>query len=214
MGYVMYTADSKFFIHERNIPEALEKLKEIIFADMKEGEFKYDPSFALSVLDTKTLDEALAMVGFEVYYNVDGCIDNIFLEDSSGWAEYMLECIAEFVTEGSWILWHGEENEMWKGVFKKGSDGKIRYMTYNGIITFPEDPERKKQHYEFAHFNDPRKMMEVLEALSKASNVKSCDASYVMFDDGTIIMGEPDVNSGKNPDGIHAFARFFLTMVK
>jgi len=115
MGYYMSQQDGDFFIDKSDIRRALAHV-------VSWGKGTEDDD----LIQVRTIDEAFSRFGFNVTYDKDGNVVDIFFEYGklTSQDEFLFE-IAPFVKSGSYLQMIGEDNEMWRWVFYKGKFEEI-----------------------------------------------------------------------------------------
>jgi len=70
-------------------------------------------------------------VGFDVKYDDSGNLIRLWYDNKTGAEGLFLYAIAKWVRDGSYIIWHGEDNVFWKNTFSNGTmyelPGEITY---------------------------------------------------------------------------------------
>jgi hypothetical protein len=145
MGYYMNQRASKFRIPKDKIPLALAAVRALLANDAAMGGGSWGPNgkvekwFAwvdmAGFANADTLEKALTAwrwVGF-----VDDATGDLISLDFNGEKlgddATLLEALAPFVDDGSYIEMSGEEGTIWRWVFNKGVMEDI-----NAVITWPE----------------------------------------------------------------------------
>ena len=84
--------------------------------------------------DFKTFGEFLGGLGFnfEVLENGDFVLNHY--SDKTGQEDILMEAIAEFVVNGSFAEWHGEDGERWRWDFADG-----RMTMRDGVLSWSEE---------------------------------------------------------------------------
>ena len=149
MGYYVKTDGADFFIAKYNFEEAykacvalndrddlktggggrftLPNGEEMKWGDPRPEGRNYHPMKWFAWMDAnypetcKTLDDILKALGFEINYDEVGNIDGLSYSDKIGSEEYFLNSISPFVRDGSYINWVGEDNQLWRHEFVKGT---------------------------------------------------------------------------------------------
>ena len=124
MGYFIEMKDSKFEIRKENFEKALENLKSVFVPENMNCYDRIDgkiyPHFSWvdthSVLNSKTLGEALEEIRYEPEYNDKGNICNVkFTGQKYGSENVFFNALAPYVESGSYIAFEGENGETWNG---------------------------------------------------------------------------------------------------
>ena len=138
MGYNVTITEADFTIPPENLDAAYEAVCELNnHNDLKRGgtfpPLKDQPDNGprkdkwFSWLDwnyhetCSNLEEVLKELGFDVESNPDDGVSITYYDNKSGQEDLFLEAIAPFATEGSYIMWRGEEGEQWQNVVKNGT---------------------------------------------------------------------------------------------
>ncbi|MCA9304908.1 MAG: hypothetical protein R3B46_02095 [Phycisphaerales bacterium] len=104
MGYHIFMRVSMFTIKAFNVPLARAALRSV----------RED-------LPHKSLDDALAALGWEITFSPTGDVNTIdFVGEKYRADEDPLLAIASFVEDGSYIEMQGEGGEMWRWAFRNG----------------------------------------------------------------------------------------------
>lgn len=85
-----------------------------------------DPDYPNKCADAKTI---LDQLGFESLYNEDIVIFGY--DNKAGQEDLFLRAISDLCTKDSYLVWHGEDGEMWKEFF-----GGPTVETMKGVITW------------------------------------------------------------------------------
>lgn len=105
MGYYMSQQDSDFRIRSKNVSSALKALRR--------------SENGASLMGVNTLSDALQIYGFTVTSDENGDITDIYFEyDKLRGQEEMLGIIAPYVQDGSFLQMIGEDDSMWRWVFR------------------------------------------------------------------------------------------------
>lgn len=155
MGYYTETTDSSIFLHKNHFEDVYKKMCELNdYHDLKRGgsyggnndnvegdRYPRDKWFSWMPYNYpeiySDMHSILEAVGFEVTYDKDGNLVNLYYGNKTGSEDYFLTCFAGFVRNESFILWKGEE-----------SDDYYRYLFENGKmivqhaqvqITYPDE---------------------------------------------------------------------------
>ena len=131
MGYYMEMTDSKFEIKKENFENALENLKSVFIPENMNccdyiGGKEY-PHFSWvdtrSVLESKSLGEALEEIRYKPKYNDSGDICNVeFTGEKYGSEKVFFNALAPYVENDSFIAFKGEDEFEWEWFF---NDGKV-----------------------------------------------------------------------------------------
>ena len=107
MGYCAWQTDSKFFIAQTNLKKAEKALNDFM-------EFE------------QPLEDHLGDYGFEVAFDISGnLIDLTFTGEKLTCQDDILEVLAPFSENGSYIEMVGEDFEQWRWVIKNGKIAEI-----------------------------------------------------------------------------------------
>lgn len=121
MGYYMFGRSKDFKIRRENFKTAYEHVKDSKPELMGEGNL--------------TLAHLLGWQGFTVYHHLDSLDEDIielwFPYDRSTEEHALLEAIAPWVEDGSYIEMEGEERWVWYFL-----DGKLHHAP--GVVTYPD----------------------------------------------------------------------------
>jgi hypothetical protein len=143
MGYYVNTQETVFSIAADKVAGAFEALKKLNHDDDKKtsGLVGFNmpdsgPSFRWmdEDYDTKARDlkDIFDMLSFDGDYEEDGSYTLYGYSDKTGDEEIFLRELAPYVTAGSYIIWQGEEGELWKMIFDGESmailEGKVIFM--------------------------------------------------------------------------------------
>lgn len=126
MGYYMNQREANFTIKKEYVDKAWQALKDLFI--------KRDTSLSWidnqDVLDSKSFEEIMSVCRWNIEINEQGDYDSIYFngEKYGGDEEVVLEAIAPYVENGSYIQMQGEEGEQWRWIF---DDGKVieKYAT-------------------------------------------------------------------------------------
>lgn len=130
MGYYVKTIDSEVFLHNKDFDAAYKKLCELNnYDELKRGgsfggntdqnpEEKYNRSKWFSWMDYNYPDtcpdmqSVLTQVGFSCCFDDDGNLTSlIYDENKTGNEDYFLCALAEFMKDGSYLIFKGEEDD-------------------------------------------------------------------------------------------------------
>lgn len=121
MGYRMRQSDTKFFIPEENKVQALKAIKELVGHET----IKDSGGAHFSWVDTdrfktaETLGEALYAWRWGIDEDKEGNVVGIFFNgEKLGDDEILFQAITPFVRDGSFISMIGEDDHMWRWLFK------------------------------------------------------------------------------------------------
>lgn len=134
MGYCIEMTDSSFTIKKENFTKALESLKSVFIPenmtckDYISG--KEYPHFSWvdtkTVIESKTLEEAMDEIRYVPLYNFDGNICNVgFTGEKYGDEDVFFNALAPYVESDSYMCFEGEDGDTWKWVFKNGKVKQI-----------------------------------------------------------------------------------------
>lgn len=137
MGYYVYTQEMSLQIkkdHFDNCYKAMCKLND--YDELKRGGTfspngnerpegcDYNPTKWFSWLApnypeiNKTFIDILNDLGFgDIEYDDEGNLIKFNYDSKIGQEDLFFNAIAEFITKGSYINWHGEDNELWQWYF-------------------------------------------------------------------------------------------------
>ena len=117
MGYYMDQRDCVFEMPKANADKALAAIKELFSKPNYRAGWVDTPS----VLRAETFEDAISEARFDVEGN-GTCYDWIsFNGEKRSWCEEdVLNAIAPFVEEGSYIEMQGEDGDRWHWIFHKG----------------------------------------------------------------------------------------------
>lgn len=129
MGYCIKMIDSNLTIKKENFDRALESLKKVFIPenmrciDYNDG--KEYPHFSWvdtnTVLNSKSLEEALIEIRYTPIYNLDGDICNVeFTGEKYGDDYIFFSALAPYVESDSYLCFMGEDGATLKCVFKNG----------------------------------------------------------------------------------------------
>jgi hypothetical protein len=130
MGYYVRTVESNIFLDKKHFDDAYKKLCELNdYDELKRGgsfgynsesdaSEKYNKSKWFSWMDynypetCSDLQSVLNQVGFTCFFDDDGNLNELLYdENKTGNEDYFLCALAEFVQDGSWIAFKGEEDD-------------------------------------------------------------------------------------------------------
>jgi len=132
MGYYVNITDQNFTVKKENFPAAYDALCAINdekYNHLKrggshgpDGQTAYWYSWMPEnyPAETETLLDILDLLGFAVHLDSDGNIDSIGYDNKTGNEEIFFMALAPYVKDGSWVLWHGEDDEIWGWEFADG----------------------------------------------------------------------------------------------
>lgn len=143
MGYYINTMKTNFVIKKENFDDAYNALCALNANDSIKRGGRWSNEKSVKPSDSKSIsnnpdkwfswmiwnyDEVctdlaavLEMLGFDVFFDADGNINDIYYDNKSGQENIFLDALAAYVEDGSYILWHGEDDEMWVSVFENGN---------------------------------------------------------------------------------------------
>ena len=126
MGYCVDLKDCKFTIKKENVTPAYNTLIEYAKQKLKSNERLYW-IYLEDIAQSVTLTEALEYCDFDLIYDDDGNVYDIdWIGENLGDHEEILNVIAPYVNDGSYMHMCGEDGEHWKWVFE---DDKCHYKT-------------------------------------------------------------------------------------
>ena len=143
MGYYVTITEADFIIPTENLDAAYEAVCELNNHNnlKRGGSYPPDPHAPrtgprkdkwFSWMDwnyhetCSNLQEVLEQVGFDVDVNPDDGLSIIYYDSKAGEEDLFLGAIAPFATEGSYIMWRGEDGEQWQNVVKDGTLTQLR----------------------------------------------------------------------------------------
>lgn len=144
MGYYVNIEDCSFFIERKNFEPAMQALRELDKRDelkLRSYVNGVDKPTHFSWMDAywaenvKTLPEFLDMARFECSENEDGLFIHYF-NSKFGDERVFLVAIAPYIEDGSYIIWRGEDGQLWRDRFR---DGKM--FVSNAVVTWPNENE-------------------------------------------------------------------------
>jgi hypothetical protein len=141
MGYYIQQTDSDIFIPKELFPLALQAIKKIMLDTKKMNGGSWDADGpqerwyswvdTSEVLKAETLKDALDAWRWEAYLSEGGDIaDLTFVGEKSGQDEILLNVIAPYVKEGSYVSMRGEDGELWRWYF----DGERCVEKYGRVV--------------------------------------------------------------------------------
>ena len=118
--------ECKFFIKKENIEKAFNTLRD--YAKTKiENKERLSWIDLHSVAYSETLTEALESCDFDILYNDNGDVYDVdWISEKLGDHDVILDVIAPYIEDGSYLQMYGEDGEHWKWVFE---DDKCHYKT-------------------------------------------------------------------------------------
>jgi hypothetical protein len=130
MGYYVTCTDSNFVIPQENLGKAYEALCALNERDdLKTGGswsggkktekwFAWmDPDYPSTCPDAESIFREL---GFETDHDSKGGLCILYYDNKSGSEDLFLEAVAPYADEGSYLVWRGEDGEMWRNVVRNG----------------------------------------------------------------------------------------------
>jgi hypothetical protein len=130
MGYYMEQRNHSFFIDKEDKKKALQAIKDLMLKANKLGSKESwggVETYWFAWVDTstvkkaQTLEEALLAWRYDTQVDGDGNINYIwFCGEKLGDDMYILEAIAPYVADGSFIEMQGEDGSLWRWLFEKG----------------------------------------------------------------------------------------------
>lgn len=154
MGYYMTQVSAGFRIEKENVEKAtaaLQKLLSTVGHNAKDhiqvgdrfvwhGQNIPDP-------DQQTFDKLLRSWNWQVYMGEDGSVEHIEFQGEKFWSdEVLLQVLAPYVREGSYIIMSGEEGCHWRWRFSGGvlyeDDGRVVFDKSDSPVFSPEDIKR------------------------------------------------------------------------
>ena len=154
MGYFVETAEIDFAIPAENLDAAYEAMCKLNAHDeLKHGgvwggkdEDYAKPAGSTSLASSArknfswmdwnydetcaTAQEIFEQLGFDTDVDEEGNLRVLFYDNKTGQEELFLEACAPYVDQGSYIIWHGEDNAMWQNEF----DGETMNTKHAKIV--------------------------------------------------------------------------------
>ena len=139
MGYYIEQVDSDFEIKKENFQSALNGLKSVFVPEnMTCYDYiggKHYPHFSWvdtkTVMESKTLEDALKEIRYKPKYNSNGDICNVeFTGQKSGDEKVFFNALAPYVETDSYIAFEGEDGVEWEWVFRNGKVKQIYTTKY------------------------------------------------------------------------------------
>lgn len=142
MGYYVMTTDVDIFLHKKYFHDVYKKMCKLNdYDELKRGgthprneEYttRYNPNVWFSWMEynypetCKDMFEILTQVGFSWALDDDGnLVDLRYENNKTGNEDYFLMCFAEYINDGSYITFQGEENyDTYRYVY---DSGKMHY---------------------------------------------------------------------------------------
>lgn len=149
MGYYVNTEEVDILIKKEDFDAIYNRMCQLNDHDelkrggsspQKDYTTRYNPNKWFSWMDynypetCSNLQEILQQIGFEIHYDDDGNICNLWYSNKTGNEEYFLACFAGYTPDGSYIEFHGEENEDYYRFYY--TDGKCFFQRANVNIVF------------------------------------------------------------------------------
>lgn len=134
MGYYVNITDHNFMVEKKHFPAAYDALCAINdekYNHLKrggssgpDGQTAYWYSWMPEnyPAETETLIDILELLGFEIGYDTDGNINGLAYYNKTGNEEIFFMALAPYVENGSWVMWQGEDGDMYGWEF---ADGKL-----------------------------------------------------------------------------------------
>ena len=126
MGYCVEMKECEFFIKKENIDKAFNTLREY-------AKTKIENKESLSWIDlhgiaySETLTEALESCDFDVLYNDNGDVYDVdWISEKLGDHDVILNVIAPYIEDGSYLEMYGEDGDIWRWCIK---DNKCYWKT-------------------------------------------------------------------------------------
>ena len=144
MGYYVLVDDARLVIRSKQVPSALEALKELDTHDeLKRGGSSNGAKWFswmnnINIQEQEDLSPIFRNLGFDEAYTDLSTGDfhlGSFYDSKTGQEDLFLETVAPFVESGSFIIWRGEGGETWRNLFV---DGEM--YTQEGRVVF-DDPQ-------------------------------------------------------------------------
>ena len=118
MGYCVEMKECKFFIKKENIEKAFNTLRDYAKTKIenKEGLSWIDLH---SVAYSETLTEALESCDFDILYNDNGDVYDVdYISEKLGDHDVILNVIAPYIEDGSYLQMYGEDGDIWRWCIK------------------------------------------------------------------------------------------------
>lgn len=145
MGYYVTIESCNWILPANNEQIALSRLKQLNQKDDLKRGGSWGPNgvgvkwFSWMPPDydktANSVEEIFKLLGFETDRNEEGLMITWY-DSKTGQEELFLNEIADLVKPESFIVWRGEDGNVWKNVFR---DGKM--LTYSGRVTFIMEDE-------------------------------------------------------------------------
>lgn len=126
MGYCVEMKECKFFIKKENIEKAFNTLRD--YAKTKiENKERLSWIDLHSVAYSETLTEALESCDFDILYNDNGDVYDVdYISEKLGDHDVILNVIAPYIEDGSYLQMYGEDGDTWRWCIK---DNKCYWKT-------------------------------------------------------------------------------------
>lgn len=125
MGYCMEQIDSNFKIKKENKKKLFKKVINH-FKSLNNSNKKFKWIDNENVLDSENIFELFESLRYEVEYDIDDNIKSIdFIGEKLGDDYEVFELIAEFVEKDSYIIFKGEDDEIFEFTFIKNEEGNM-----------------------------------------------------------------------------------------
>lgn len=134
MGYIIKMIESDFVVRKDNFERALESLKSVFIPENMTCKDYINgveyPHFSWvntkTVLESKTLEDAMMEIRYIPLYNADGDIYKLeFTGEKYGDEEVFFNALAPYVESDSYLSFVGEDGAIWKWIF---NDGKVEQI--------------------------------------------------------------------------------------
>lgn len=136
MGYYMNQIDSKFLIKKENVQKAWNSLVESVKKQSSKPNCYWIG--ADEIIKAKTFEDAMEKAHWDLESDRDENVNSIYFnrEKYSGYEIVILDSIAPYVENGSYIIMQGEDGCVWQWKFKNGEVEKL-----NGDVVFDNDSD-------------------------------------------------------------------------
>lgn len=122
MGYSANLTETDFVIKYENIVQAFNAAKMFLMNYDKDINYVEKED----IESAQNIEDLFEVFGFEIEINLFADLSNIdFVWEKLGEEIILLNLIAPYVEEGSYLQWNGEDGSTWRHVFK---DGKVEVV--------------------------------------------------------------------------------------
>lgn len=126
MGYCVEMKECKFFIKKENIEKAFNTLRDYAKTKIEKKE-RLSWIDLHSVAYSETLTEALESCDFDILYNDNGDVYDVdYISEKLGDHDVILNVIAPYIEDGSYLEMYGEDGDIWRWCIK---DNKCYWKT-------------------------------------------------------------------------------------